>query len=104
LHGSFMLWVFSNKRLFNKNQSCASNRLATRTQLTLTPEIVNRYRAGDIRHCFSELSRIRTEVGYQPQVSLEQGIGDLIPWIQSQQSSDRVRTAVSDLEHRVLMH
>jgi dTDP-L-rhamnose 4-epimerase len=69
-----------------------------------TPEVVNRYRAGDIRHCFSDISRIRAELGYQPLVSLEQGIGDLMPWIQSQQSSDRVRTAVSDLEHRVLMH
>lgn len=80
------------------------NLITRRLEAHETPEIVNRYRAGDIRHCFSELSRIRTELGYQPQVSLEQGIGDLIPWIQSQQSSDRVRTAVSDLEHRVLMH
>jgi dTDP-L-rhamnose 4-epimerase len=68
------------------------------------PEIVNRYRAGDIRHCFADISRIRGELDYRPQTTLEQGIEDLVPWIQSQQSADHVRAAVSDLERRVLMH
>jgi len=68
------------------------------------PEIVQRYRAGDIRHCFADISRIGQELGYRPQIALEQGIADLIPWIQSQQSADLVRSAVQDLERHALTH
>jgi dTDP-L-rhamnose 4-epimerase len=67
-------------------------------------DIVGQYRAGDIRHCFADVSRIRAELGYQPLVNLEQGIEDLIPWIRSQQSDDRLRAALSDLSKRVLLH
>ncbi len=68
------------------------------------PEITHRYRAGDIRHCFADISRIQSELGYAPQMSLEDGIADLIPWIQSQQSTDSVGTAVESLEEHRLIH
>lgn len=69
-----------------------------------TPEITHRYRAGDIRHCFADIARIQGELGYAPKMSLEDGIADLIPWIQSQQSTDSVRTAVESLEEHRLIH
>lgn len=69
-----------------------------------TPEIVNRYRAGDIRHCYADISRISSELGYRPEIPLEEGIDDLVTWIQSQHSVDHVREAASVLEHRALMH
>lgn len=68
------------------------------------PEIVNRYRAGDIRHCFADISRIQSELGFAPQMGLEDGIADLIPWIQSQQSTDSVQEAVKNLKEHVLIH
>lgn len=68
------------------------------------PEISGRYRAGDIRHCFADIASIRADLGYEPRMTLEQGIENLIPWIQSQQSADRVRAVAADLERRVLMH
>jgi dTDP-L-rhamnose 4-epimerase len=68
------------------------------------PEIVHRYRVGDIRHCFADISCIGQDLGYQPRVKLEQGIADLIPWIRSQQSVDQARAAMSDLERRVLVY
>ena len=32
-----------------------------------------RYRAGDIRHCVADVSRIRAELGYEPRVAFERG-------------------------------
>ncbi len=68
------------------------------------PEVANRYRAGDIRHCFADISRIEAELGFAPQMTLEEGIDDLMPWIQSQQSTDSVRAAIEDLREHVLIH
>src|SRR5690349_22258332 len=38
----------------------------------LTAEITGRYRMGDIRHCFADIDRARTELGYQPRIGLEE--------------------------------
>jgi dTDP-L-rhamnose 4-epimerase len=68
------------------------------------PDIVQRYRAGDIRHCIADLSHIGADLGYAPRVTLEQGIAGLMPWIESQQSTDSVRAAMDDLNAHVLIH
>src|SRR5690242_9031289 len=34
----------------------------------LTPCVVGKYRAGDIRHCFADITRSRARLGYAPQV------------------------------------
>lgn len=68
------------------------------------PQIVQHYRAGDIRHCFADIARISAELGYQPKVSLQQGTKDLIKWLGSQRGVDNLRSVVADLEARVLMH
>jgi dTDP-L-rhamnose 4-epimerase len=67
------------------------------------PEITGRYRAGDIRHCFADISRIESEIGYTPQMRLEDGIDDLIDWIGSQTSADNAQMALEALEkHRLI--
>ena len=78
--------------------------LAERMGVRVSPEVANRYRAGDIRHCYADLKRICADLGFKPRVALQQGIDDLIPWIRTQQSADHVRTVLSDLERRVLLH
>src|SRR5437763_16975749 len=42
--------------------------------LDLEPEIVAKYREGDIRHCVADISKARSLLGYEPKVSLERGI------------------------------
>ncbi|MBT2189095.1 NAD-dependent epimerase/dehydratase family protein [Sphingobium nicotianae] len=68
------------------------------------PEIVNRYRAGDIRHCFADISRISADLGFAPKMSLADGIADLMRWIRSQHSTDSVRVAIEGLKEHVLIH
>jgi dTDP-L-rhamnose 4-epimerase len=67
------------------------------------PEIVAKYREGDIRHCVADISRARERLGYAPQISLEQGIPELLNWVRDQTPEDRVSTATSELETRQLV-
>lgn len=50
----------------------------------LQPEITERYRVGDIRHCFADISKASQMLGYQPQVSFSEGLGELARWLESQ--------------------
>jgi dTDP-L-rhamnose 4-epimerase len=69
----------------------------------LEAEITGKYRVGDIRHCFADISRAKTVLGWAPSVSLEQGLGDLAAWLEGQISTDRVVEARGELAVRGLM-
>jgi len=59
--------------------------LARVLQVEVEPEITGRYRVGDIRHCFSDISRAREVLGYQPRVTLEDGMRELVGWLREQE-------------------
>jgi dTDP-L-rhamnose 4-epimerase len=66
------------------------------------PEVLGRYRAGDIRHCYADISRIRDELGYRPSVDLSDGIAELLTWLRSQTADDKIDQAARELEERGL--
>ena len=61
-------------------------------------EITGRYRAGDIRHCFADISAAERVLGYQPQVRFADGIGELVQWLREQTAEDRVAEAAQQLD------
>jgi dTDP-L-rhamnose 4-epimerase len=63
----------------------------------------NRFRAGDIRHCFADISRINTKLGYAPEVSLDSGLKELTEWLRSQNPSNVLSKAISELEAKGLV-
>jgi dTDP-L-rhamnose 4-epimerase len=68
----------------------------------LEPEITGKYRLGDIRHCFADLGLARSILGYEPLVSLEEGLGELVEWLKGQVAEDRVAQASAELSARGL--
>jgi dTDP-L-rhamnose 4-epimerase len=48
-------------------------------------EILKKFRAGDIRHCFADISRIQQAIGYQPRYRFEDGVHELVSWVGEQQ-------------------
>ena len=80
-----------------------SRLLAQGLGLDLEPEIVAKYREGDIRHCVADISKARTLLGYEPKVSLEQGIPELLSWVRAQAAKDQVASATAELESRQLV-
>jgi dTDP-L-rhamnose 4-epimerase len=69
----------------------------------ITPRITGKYRAGDIRHCFADISKARAELGFKPQVEFESGLAQLAEWLTGQIASDTVETATRELETRGLV-
>jgi dTDP-L-rhamnose 4-epimerase len=65
-------------------------------------EITGKYRVGDIRHCFADISLARAELGYQPRVELEEGLEELASWLEGQGATDRVAEASAELAARGL--
>ncbi|HEX8221586.1 MAG TPA: SDR family NAD(P)-dependent oxidoreductase [Chloroflexia bacterium] len=68
----------------------------------LQPEITGKYRMGDIRHCFADISLARRVLGYDPQVTLEEGLTELAGWLQEQIVVDYVPQAYAELATRGL--
>lgn len=63
----------------------------------LEPVVTNKYRAGDIRHCFADLSKARKLLGYEPQVTHEQGFAELAEWLAGQEAEDKAETMLQEL-------
>jgi len=47
----------------------------------IAPEVLNRYRVGDIRHCFGDISKIERAFGFTPRRSMDEGMEELISWV-----------------------
>jgi dTDP-L-rhamnose 4-epimerase len=69
----------------------------------LAPELIGKARTGDVRHCFADISLARQELGYRPARHLEDGLGELTDWVQTQHAIDRVSEARLELEKRGLV-
>jgi len=63
----------------------------------IPPLITRKYRAGDIRHCYADLSKARRLLGYEPLVSHEQGFSELAEWLVGQQAEDKAETMLNEL-------
>lgn len=64
--------------------------------------IIGKYREGDIRHCYADISKIRERIGYEPKVKFEDGITDLTDWVKKQTVTDGFEKARKELESRGL--
>jgi dTDP-L-rhamnose 4-epimerase len=78
--------------------------LADRLGLNIKPNITHKFREGDVRHCFSDITRAREELGFEPQRSLSDGIGEVIEFVREQTAIDRVDQATEELARRGLIH
>jgi dTDP-L-rhamnose 4-epimerase len=70
----------------------------------LVPELTGRYRMGDVRHCFADITIARRVLGYDPAVPFDEGLSELAGWLQGQVglAMDRAAEAKAELEARGL--
>jgi len=65
--------------------------------VAIPAEITGKYRAGDIRHCFADISSARRVLGYKPRYRFADGIVELVDWLRSQTAVDRAAQMVHEL-------
>jgi dTDP-L-rhamnose 4-epimerase len=75
--------------------------LAKLYEVPVEPELTQKYRAGDIRHCVADPGALAA-LGFRPSVSLEEGLRDLVEWGRTVPAEDRVEQAARELEARGL--
>lgn len=77
--------------------------LANAMDRDIQPDIMNEARAGDIRHCFGDLSKAERVLGFRPEYKLSDKLAELAEWVARQQATDRGREAKRELESRGLV-
>lgn len=65
-------------------------------------DVSGKYRVGDIRHCFADITKAKEILNYQPKISLEEGLVELATWLEGQTAEDKVAEAKNELITRGL--
>ena len=69
----------------------------------IEPEVTGQFRAGDIRHCYADIDKARRALGFEPAMTFEAGLRDLLNWVRGQQADDAFDTARQELQRRGLL-
>jgi dTDP-L-rhamnose 4-epimerase len=69
----------------------------------IEPEVLHQFRAGDIRHCYADITKARRLLGFEPQVSLREGMVELLAWVQEQTAVDRFEQVEKELSAKALV-
>jgi len=66
-------------------------------------EITGRFRKGDIRHCIADISKLKKLLSFEPHYSLEEGMEELLYWMQKEKPEDNLLQALQELKGRRLV-
>src|SRR5690606_2395157 len=65
-------------------------------------ESTGKYRVGDIRHCFADITRARRVLGYAARASMDEGLAGLAGWLDGKFVKARGDEARAELAARGL--
>ncbi|MGH9524090.1 MAG: NAD-dependent epimerase/dehydratase family protein [Terriglobales bacterium] len=77
--------------------STVADVLSSALGVKIPAEITGKYRAGDIRHCYADISAAKRTLGYAPKVRFADGVRELVQWLKQQTAEDRVAEATRQL-------
>ncbi len=82
-------------------------RIATIMRDNLYPEsnieIVNRYRPGDIRHCFADILKAKKLLDFKVKIKLKEGLKNYLLWLSTQKAADNFNAAFKELKKSGLL-
>jgi dTDP-L-rhamnose 4-epimerase len=68
----------------------------------IEPQVTGKYRVGDVRHCFADISLASEALGFAADVELDDGLAELAQWLEGQVAHDQVDSAAAELAARGL--
>lgn len=71
----------------------------------LEPFVSQKYRKGDVRHCYADIRKARRVLSYKPSVGLEEGLRELAKWARAHEwgAIDLFEKALRELKERELV-
>jgi len=66
----------------------------------IMPEIAMKFRKGDVRHCYADITKIRDRLGFEPATSFDSGMQELIDWSRHAESVDMFDSAEAELRQK----
>ncbi|MGB9637229.1 MAG: GDP-mannose 4,6-dehydratase, partial [Microgenomates group bacterium] len=63
----------------------------------LKPEITYIFRKGDVRHCFADITKAKSLLGWEPQVSFEEGAKEMFQWGKKQKADVSLKNFAQEL-------
>lgn len=81
-----------------------ANTLARLLHKDIAPQVLNRYRVGDIRNCFADIGKLQQMFGFTPQQPFESGMAELIGWVETARAPvDKSQRSMSELANSRLV-
>ena len=68
----------------------------------IVPEIKQTFRKGDTRHCFADITRLNTILGFEPQIKFDDGLKEVVEWSLSQDAKDLFSDAIHKFKEKGL--
>jgi len=59
--------------------------VAAALAIELRTELTEKYRLGDIRHCYADITRLREQLAYTPRIEFHEGIARFVAWAKIQE-------------------
>lgn len=78
-------------------QECALSLAALLNCSSIKPEILGRYRKGDIRHCFADTDKAARLMGFTPEIEWNEGLQELVVWARNAPSDDHFAQVTDEL-------
>ncbi|MFH1588373.1 MAG: GDP-mannose 4,6-dehydratase, partial [Candidatus Diapherotrites archaeon] len=69
----------------------------------LKPEIQNKFRKGDVRHCFADISKAEDKLEWTPKISFREGMKEIIEWGKTVKAEDLFDKASKELKEKGLI-
>ncbi|MEA2037376.1 MAG: SDR family NAD(P)-dependent oxidoreductase [Nanoarchaeota archaeon] len=80
-----------------------AEKLAKLQNKDIKPQIIGKFRKGDVRHCFSDISKIRSKLDFEPKIEFEAAMQELMKWSDSIKAIDKVEKATAELKEKGLV-
>lgn len=69
----------------------------------IKPTLTNKFRKGDVRHCISDISKIKNKLEWEPKINFEDGMKELIDWSKDAEAEDKFEVAANELKEKGLI-
>jgi dTDP-L-rhamnose 4-epimerase len=100
----------ANHQIFNVGSGVATTVLEVANTLkklyasNVNINISGKYRLGDIRHNYADLSKIKNVLGFHPKFNFRTGISEFVNWVKTQEiQSDKYKDTLIKLKNKGLI-